>query len=497
MKKWIQNRIDLLSQPVSASTLGVFRLLFGGLMVTEFYDFYIYFSHYLVYTQFLVQHDGFEWLQIMPEELMLPIFTGLMISAGLFALGIYYRINSIVIFTGFAYIFFLDKGHYNNHFYLYTMILFFFQFVDATWGSFAIKKVKMIPYWQLFIFKFQIFIVYFYGGIAKIDSDWLQGYPMRYWLVEMTQNSSSWLKGFYASEFGAYFFSWGGLLFDLLIGFGLFSRKFRRISIVIAVVFHLHNKALFSIGSFPFAMICTMILFANPRKGEWLKAAFIAHYKVPFQLIRKLMLKTKTIFQKSPGLIIDYSDSMKSTALNPFRTKLSVRFFMFWFCFQLTIPFRHFAYEGDPAWTGEGHLFAWRMMLVDTTDGVRYFLEVPETKELIPIDILQYVTYRQFYKMSRTPKSFVKLAHHLAGEVRKAGGIEKPIIRMEIIKSVNGRSPKVLNDITLNYALIEYEVFKHADWILTWDRTDEELVYDLNRFQNWKSKIEIELDKSL
>jgi hypothetical protein len=316
---------------------------------------------------------------------------------------------------------------------------------------------------------------------------------MRYWLVEMTQKTSSWLQGFYASELGAYFFSYGGLLFDLLIGFGLFSKKFRRISIVIGVLFHAHNYALFSIGSFPFAMICTMILFANPRKGEWLQLAFLANYKQPFKSVKKLVLKTKSIFQKSPGLFLSSSKSNKSLVLNSLISKWFVRFFMLWFSFQLLIPFRHFAYEGDPAWTGEGHLFAWRMMLVDTTDGVRYFLELPQSGERVPIDILQYVTYRQFYKMSRTPKSFVKLAHHLANEVRKEGGIEDPIIRMEIIKSVNGRSPKILNDVSLNYAEVDYEVFSHAEWIKDWSRTDEDLHFDMDRFQNWKSKIEEEL----
>ena len=71
----------------------------------------------------------------------------------------------------------------------------------------------------------QIFIVYFYGGIAKINPDWLRGEPMRHWL----QNSSDFpvVGPFLTTELAAYLFSYGGLLFDLLIGFILLSSKTR------------------------------------------------------------------------------------------------------------------------------------------------------------------------------------------------------------------------------------------------------------------------------
>ena len=38
------------------------------------------------------------------------------------------------------------------------------------------------PAWALWILRFQIGVVYFYGGLMKINGDWLHGEPMRTWL---------------------------------------------------------------------------------------------------------------------------------------------------------------------------------------------------------------------------------------------------------------------------------------------------------------------------
>jgi hypothetical protein len=42
------------------------------------------------------------------------------------------------------------------------------------------------PAWTLWMLRAQIGIVYFFGGVAKLNGDWLQGEPMRMWLTERT-----------------------------------------------------------------------------------------------------------------------------------------------------------------------------------------------------------------------------------------------------------------------------------------------------------------------
>ena len=38
---------------------------------------------------------------------------------------------------------------------------------------------KSVPNWNYILLKFQIFLLYFYAGVKKMDPEWLGGYSMR------------------------------------------------------------------------------------------------------------------------------------------------------------------------------------------------------------------------------------------------------------------------------------------------------------------------------
>jgi len=38
---------------------------------------------------------------------------------------------------------------------------------------------KPVPNWNYILVKFQIFLLYFYAGVKKMDPEWLGGYSMR------------------------------------------------------------------------------------------------------------------------------------------------------------------------------------------------------------------------------------------------------------------------------------------------------------------------------
>ena len=92
--------------------------------------------------------------------------AGLMISIGLFT-----RFFSVVFFFGYTYMFLLDQGEYNNHYYFMCLLGFLFCFTNTNrWMSLdALEKPDIgagtVPWWNLFILRTQVFIVYFYGGI--------------------------------------------------------------------------------------------------------------------------------------------------------------------------------------------------------------------------------------------------------------------------------------------------------------------------------------------
>ena len=111
-------------------------------------------------------------------------------------------------------------------------------------------------------------VVYFFGGIAKLNADWLQGQPMRLWLPGSIRLPG--LEPLLAHPASALLISWGGLLLDLLVVPALLWRRTRPYAFAAAIVFHLINSEMFDIGVFPWLAIwCTALFFdaglAAPR----------------------------------------------------------------------------------------------------------------------------------------------------------------------------------------------------------------------------------------
>ena len=163
MSASILNKFDsnFLFRRVDASSLGFIRIITGLFLFISFSKFHLYFSGHLIHSEYFFKYDGFDWVGMMPEYLLQPFFMLMYLSTALFVLGIHFRLNAWLLFLGYSYCFLVDKGHYNNHYYLQCILLFFFAISDADrWGSIRSHALKdsSIPYWQLFLFKIQLFI---------------------------------------------------------------------------------------------------------------------------------------------------------------------------------------------------------------------------------------------------------------------------------------------------------------------------------------------------
>jgi len=53
----------------------------------------------------------------------------------------------------------------------------FFRSLDILLGK--VKRNSPVPLWNYFILRFQIFVLYFFAGLKKLDKEWLDGYSMR------------------------------------------------------------------------------------------------------------------------------------------------------------------------------------------------------------------------------------------------------------------------------------------------------------------------------
>ncbi len=121
-------------------------------------------------------------------------------------------------------------------------------------------------------------MLYFYAGIAKLNSDWLlQALPMRIWLP--AKNDTPLFGPLFDHLETAYIFSWiGCILRSRSVGFLLWNRRTRILAYASVVIFHLMTALLFPIGMFPYIMIVTALVFFPAefhqkiidRVGSWL-----------------------------------------------------------------------------------------------------------------------------------------------------------------------------------------------------------------------------------
>ena len=124
-------------------------------------------------------------------------------------------------------------------------------------------RTDVVPAWTLWLLRAQIGIAYFFGGIAKLNSDWLiGGEPMRMWLRPLMTMPA--IGPIFQNERVVYSFVYGGLLLDLLVVPLMLWRRTRLIAFAAAVVFNLINAAIFNIGIFPWFMLGATLIFFPP-----------------------------------------------------------------------------------------------------------------------------------------------------------------------------------------------------------------------------------------
>ena len=374
-----------------------------------------------------------------------------------------------------------------NHTYLVCLVsaLMILVPADAAWALRVSRKSKEAPQvlqWHLWLLRAQIAVVYFFGGIAKINGDWLRAVPLRTWLSRRSHYPviGDWL----GRDSGAYFFSYSGLLFDLLVVPLLLHRKTRVPALAAALVFHLLNAWIFGIGIFPWFMLFATTLFfdADWPRQVWSKLRSDIEARrtirlwpvgfatvLPYFLLREkatlpcvasgvaaLLIVYGPQLSKSPG------QAQPSVLRLP--QALVLGFAATWVAIQIVIPLRHHLIPGDVAWTEEGHRFSWRMKLRQKTGEAVFFVERPTTGETIVIYPAQELTSKQYWKMVGNPHFLQQYAHHLATQY--AGEDDAvPIVRANASVSLNGRPYRPLVDASANLAASRSFLLRHQPWI--------------------------------
>lgn len=435
---------DRLFTPVDASSLGAFRILFGAVMFWEVARYFLEerIRRYYLEPTFFFTYELFPFVHPWPGDLLYWHFAAMGACALGIALGFHTRLATALFGLGYTYVFLLDKAQYNNHYYLISLLCLLMTVVRADrWASIDRRRSgapQVVPFWNLFLLRAQVFLVYLYAGIAKLNADWLGGEPMRSWLRDRADYPV--VGPFFQTEAAAYFFSWGGALFDLSIGFLLVSRRTLPIAFAAILFFNMTNFWLFDIGVFTFLMICAALLFDEPD--------------VP----RRVLGWPEPELRLEPQ---DRSPRHRALVLSLLAAYLAV---------QVLLPLRHFLYPGRVSWTEEGHRFSWHMKLRSKRGKLRVYATDPATGDTSKVRIADHLTRRQMSKMAARPDMIFQYAQHVRDRL-VADGVRDPIVKVDARASLNRRPFQAIIDPTVDLAAEPRRVFAHAPFLVQLDET--------------------------
>ena len=444
--------------PVDSASLVCFRVLFGSMMCWKIWEFQLsggVESSSYVLSNFHFTYLGFGWIRPWPAAWMQVHFAVLGVLSLCLLFGLFYRLSATLLFLGLTYVFLLEQTYYLNHEYLICLISLILIVIPAH-QAFSLDarfrpaiRSRTAPAWSLWLLRFQVGILYFYGGLAKFDHDWLHGASLRLGLGERT--SFPLIGRYFTEDWVISVFLHGGLLLDLLIVPLLLWRPTRIPAFVLAVLFHLMNVLLFNIGVFPWLMIAGTMLFFSPdwprRAANRLLRRDMRRSRVKGRESRAAKRWTINWIMPSVGPSFPPALDSRPSTLNFFGAAL----LGFYVTAQLILPLRHHLYPGNASWTGEGDWFAWRMMLNHKRGGVTFYATDPHTRQSWPIEARPMLTRWQYRYMKDDPDLILQFAHSLAKRLGEEGFGELEIHAVALV-SLNGRKPQLLIDPGVNLA---------------------------------------------
>ncbi len=424
---------ELLLRPfakIEIAPLVFFRIFFGTVMLWEVWRYFEYnrIQRYFIQPEFFFSYFGFEWVKPLPGDGMIWLFHFMGALAVCIILGIGFRVVMPLFFLAFSYMYLIDKTWYLNHFYLIALVSFIMIFLplNRALALDALMRPRLraltASAWTLWLLRAQVGLVYFFGGIAKLNGDWLQAEPMRPWLSRRTDYPL--IGQWFTEEWMVYAMSYGGLLLDLLIVPFLLWRRTRWLALTVGILFHLMNYRLFNIGVFPWFMIGATLLFLEPDR-------FRAFIPARWRALPQSDASAPTHLRRAHYIIM---------------ALLAV--YLTW---QFIFPLRHFLYPGDVNWTEEGHKFSWHMKLRTKSGDARFFATDPTTGTTWEMDPAFFLTAPQVEKMPSHPDMILPFVHHMAAYLRDEGFPDVEI-RVWAMASVNSRKRQLMVDPTFNLA---------------------------------------------
>jgi hypothetical protein len=424
--------------------LATFRVAFGVMMLASIVRFWSngWIAKQYIEPEFHFSYYGFEWIQSLGNPAMYVLFTVIGIAALGIALGAFYRLSALLFFLSFTYVELIDKTNYLNHYYFVSIIAFLLILVPAhkaysidAW--FKKSQILYVPAWSIHIIILQLSLVYFFAGLAKLQTDWLaEALPLKIWLPSRADVPI--IGSILDYKWTAYIFSWFGAFYDLTIPFFLLWKRTRFFAYLTVIVFHFMTAALFQIGMFPYIMVVSTLIFFSEdfHKNIWHKIA-------------------PTVTALSP----------RSSYFNS--RNLLKYFLIVFFILQFLLPFRYLLYPGKLFWTEQGYRFSWRVMLMEKVGFTEFYINIPEEDRTFKILPSDYLTPNQEKMMNTQPDMILQFSHYLRDEYRAMyeGEIE---VYVESYAAINGKGSRPFINPDVNLAAVK-RGYQHKNWVLPYN----------------------------
>ncbi|MCB9190275.1 MAG: HTTM domain-containing protein [Flavobacteriales bacterium] len=432
----------------SPITLATFRVLAGLTMSYSFLTKLLntelkrYFSSEFNHFPYC----GFEWVQPLTYNGINVLLAAITLGFAFLALGLFYRYVTWFLLVSVSYFYLLDSSVYNNHYYFIVLLLGFFCVTDANaiWSIDSTRNrsragYTLIAKWQRLLFGFQVSVVYFYGGLAKLHLDWLTGRITR---ADLTTTYGQLLSETQL-EILTQTFTWGGLVFDLAVPFLLISRTTRRWAFVPILLFHAINEARFEIGIFPMLMFSATILFFSPEE------------------LRSYLSK---LFK---SIVANYQVITEQPNTRPIREYTFVILGLALFCgFQLIFPLRHYFDGRDILWSKVGYTFSWHMKMSHEVTESHFYITNKGGVIQHEISKEDYMGPRQAHSMHVYPVNTLRFASWIEKDLKELyiGDVE---VRTDFRVGLNGRPGQQWADSTVNLLNECHSICNcQQDWIL-------------------------------
>ncbi|XP_065655191.1 vitamin K-dependent gamma-carboxylase isoform X2 [Hydra vulgaris] len=310
----------------------------------------------------------FNNMPVFPLEYLYAMFLVMILCSIGIMLGFMFKLSCLGFTVIYWYFFFLNKTTWNNHSYLYGLlsILWLFSNANFYWSidSLIWPSIynKLVPRFNYIIIKFQLFILYFYAGIKKLDADWTSGYSMaglgKSWVFDP-------FHFFFSDETVDYLFVHiGGLVFDLSVGFLFLNDKTRPLGYLLAYFFHGMNAIIFNIGMFSYMCMAMIPIFSAPNwpkkiieKTPWFIRMLLPTCSSAQENVEctKTTHHTETLKNIKNEKDCDWSFTMNKA--------FKCIFFTFYVAMQLFLPFSHSITKGYNSWTDGLYGYSWDMMV--------------------------------------------------------------------------------------------------------------------------------------